>query len=111
MAANGDIANSGQGEQQPIMQATELFSSTFADGGGQSTEATTQASSLVDSAYSKLVDFESFSISSKKDAPRSNPFEMSSSIGGTKSLADMRAKKVCTVFVEFNFTCLLSSSH
>ena len=92
---NGDKANAGQGEQQPTMQATELFSDNFGDSGGQSTEAT-QTSSVVDAAYSKLIDFESFSISSKKDANRSNPFEMSSSIGGTKSLADMRAMKVRT---------------
>jgi hypothetical protein len=50
-------------------------------------------SSVVDQVYSKLVNFDSFSISSKQDAPRANPFEMSASVGGSKSLADIQATK------------------
>jgi hypothetical protein len=54
------------------------------------------STSLADQAYSKLVNMDTFSIVSKNDAPRSNPFDvsaMSSTIGGTQSLGDIQAKK------------------
>jgi hypothetical protein len=54
------------------------------------------STSLADQTYSKLVNMDTFSIVSKNDAPRSNPFDsssMNSTIGGTQSLADIQAKK------------------
>lgn len=53
--------------------------------------------SAADQAYAKLVNMDTFSLVSKTDAPRSNPFEFSSSmsntIGGNRSLADIQSKK------------------
>ncbi|GKY95059.1 hypothetical protein MPSEU_000470100 [Mayamaea pseudoterrestris] len=85
------------GEQQSRpMRATDLFGGNAGDINGQPT-GEKQPISLVNQAYLKLVDFESFSISSKNDAPRTNPFETSPSVGGTKSLADIQATKAVRI--------------
>lgn len=79
-------------QQSAVSQTSGLFGRQD-DTAAPAPPQETPSSSLVDQAYSKLVDFDSFSISSRKDAPSANPFEMSSSIGGTKSLADIQASK------------------
>jgi len=75
--------------------------------------------SLADQAYSKLVNMDTFSLVSKKDEVRQNPFEISaanSTVGGTQSLADIQSKKkdvsrdvYCTVAIGSfpNFSCFL----
>lgn len=57
--------------------------------------ATEESGNLADQAYAKLFNMDTFSLASKNDAPRSNPFEMStnSTVGGNQSLADMKARK------------------
>lgn len=48
--------------------------------------------SLADQAYNKLANLGDFDLVSKKESPKANPFESSSSsIGGQASLADMKA--------------------
>jgi hypothetical protein len=55
-----------------------------------------QPSSFFDQTFAKLASLDNFSIESKKDASRANPFEFSgnSTIGGNKSLADIAKNKV-----------------
>ena len=52
-----------------------------------------RSGSMADQAYAKLVNMDTFSLVSKADEARQNPFEMaaSSTVGGNKSLADMKA--------------------
>jgi hypothetical protein len=54
------------------------------------------ARSIVDQAYAKLANLDTFSIVSNKETNRANPFEYSgsSTVGGNKSLADMQKTKV-----------------
>jgi hypothetical protein len=59
-------------------------------------QAHPQATSVVQSTFAKLANFDNFSISSNADAKHSNPFESpaNASIGGNRSLADMAKNKV-----------------
>jgi hypothetical protein len=71
--------------------------STFAMNGGHAQEnGPAPVASMVDQAYAKLANLDTFSLVSKNDEERSNPFASSSSttIGGNKSLADMQKNKV-----------------
>lgn len=56
--------------------------------------ATAASKNLAEDAYSKLVNMDTFSLVSAKDEDRVNPFEApaSTTVGGTGSLADMKAK-------------------
>jgi hypothetical protein len=81
------------------------------DGFGDS--APVQPKSIVDQAYAKLANLDSFSIVSRKDSSRSNPFENtgSSTVGGNKSLADMLKSKVSVSFSDWDIglcSCLLT---
>jgi hypothetical protein len=56
--------------------------------------STAQSASLVDQAYSKLVNMDTFSLVSKNDEARSNPFDMgSTTVGGNVPLAQMSKHK------------------
>jgi len=57
--------------------------------------ANAQSGNLADDAYSKLVNMDTFSLVSKKDEARANPFEssISNQVGGTQSLADIKKSK------------------
>ena len=63
----------------------------------QAESATTNNDKLggLDQAFSKLVNLDTFTIASKKDEKRSNPFDigLNSTIGGTRSLADIQKSK------------------
>jgi len=60
----------------------------------QEQEASANASSEAELAYAKLMNMDTFTVSSKNDAARSNPFETTNdSIGGSLSLADIQARK------------------
>jgi hypothetical protein len=64
------------------------------DEGLVNTDAAAGSGSIVDQAYAKLANMDTFSLVSKKDAERSNPFETTSStVGGNKSLADLQKNK------------------
>lgn len=97
-------------QQQPPAAGPPFFAPTnslsgaqdqLADGGFNGSSSVPgqqqQPRSMVDEAYAKLANLDTFSIVSKKDSSiRSNPFENpgSSTVGGNKSLADMRNSKV-----------------
>lgn len=53
-----------------------------------------------DDAYAKLFNMDTFSLASKNDAPRSNPFEFAP-VGATESLADIKAKKANVSILEW----------
>jgi hypothetical protein len=56
----------------------------------------------LDQAFSKLVNLDSFSVASKKDDKRINPFENSANntVGGSRSLADIQKSKVRLLLYE-----------
>lgn len=57
-------------------------------------QASANASSEAELAYAKLMNMDTFTVSSKNDNARSNPFETTNdSIGGSLSLADIQARK------------------
>ena len=57
----------------------------------------TLSGSLADQAYAKLANMDTFTLSSKKDEPASNPFASSTSINDNRSLAAMQKSKVCFI--------------
>lgn len=84
------------GEVQTSQQTNTLSMNSF-DHQNQETTSSNSASVGLDQAFSKLVNLDTFSLGSKKDDARSNPFDkksINSTVGGSQSLADLQKNKV-----------------
>lgn len=83
------------GPEEGLPQHDQALSMNALADHNERASANTPADGL-NQAFSKLVNLDTFSLSSKKDERRSNPFESNSNdiVGGSRSLADIQKTKV-----------------